>query len=142
MTAPLFAMISAPPMPWTTRKAMIDTSFQASAHSSEPRTKTAKPVSYMRTRPNMSPSRPTWVASSVMTSRKLMITQTTSVSATCRLRWISGSASTTIVVSTAVISTPAMITIMARPVRCGCPSSAPPPRLREYSARFRGKSFT
>ena len=46
-----------------------------------------------------------------------MITQTTLVSATCRLRWISGSASTTIVVSTAVISTPAMITTSARPVR-------------------------
>ena len=44
------------------------------------------------------------------------MTQTTPVSATCRLRWISGSASTTIVVSTAVISTPAMITIRARPV--------------------------
>ena len=60
---------------------------------------------------------PTWVASSVMTSRKLMITQITSDSATCRLRWISGSARTTIVVSTAVISTPAMITTMARPAR-------------------------
>ena len=106
MTAPLLAMISAPPMPCTTRNTMIDTSSQASAHSSEPRTKTAKPVSYIRTRPNMSPSRPTWVDSSVMTSRKLVMTQTTLVSATCRLRWISGSASTTIVVSTAVISTP------------------------------------
>ena len=41
-----------------------------------------------------------------------MMTQTTADSATCRLRWISGRASTTIVVSTAVISTPAMITIM------------------------------
>ena len=85
---------------------MIDTLFEASAHSSEPRTKTAKPVSYIRTRPNMSPSLPTCVESSVMTSRKLVMTQTTADSATCRLRWISGSASTTIVVSTAVISTP------------------------------------
>ena len=55
-----------------------------------------------------------------MTSRKLMITQTTSVSATCRLRWISGSARTTMVVSTAVMRTPAMITTMARPVLIGC----------------------
>ena len=46
-----------------------------------------------------------------------MMTQTTADSATCRLRWISGRARTTIVVSIAVISTPDMITIMARPVR-------------------------
>ena len=46
-----------------------------------------------------------------------MMTQTTFVSATFRLRWISGSARTTIVVSTAVISTPDMSTTMARPVR-------------------------
>ena len=35
MTAPLLAMISAPPTPWTIRNTMIDTSSQASAHSSE-----------------------------------------------------------------------------------------------------------
>ena len=52
-----------------------------------------------------------------MTSRKLMMTQTTADSATCRLRWISGRARTTMVVSIAVIRTPDMITIMARPVR-------------------------
>ena len=112
---------------------MIDSSFQASAQSSEPRTNTANPVSYIRTRPNMSPSLPTWVASSVMTSRKLMITQTTSVSGTWRLRSISGSARTTIVVSTAVISTPAMITIMARPIRSGCPLESVSP----CAGRFR-----
>jgi hypothetical protein len=104
MTAPLLAMISAPPIPCTTRKTMIDVSSQDSAHSSEPTTNTANPVSYIRTRPNMSPSLPTWVASSVMTSRKLMMTHTASVSATCRLRSVSGSARTTIVVSTAVSS--------------------------------------
>ncbi|HEY1706370.1 MAG TPA: hypothetical protein VGG75_42390 [Trebonia sp.] len=82
MTAPLLAMISAPPTPCTIRKAMIDPSFQASAHSSEPSTNTAKPVSYIRTRPNMSPNRPTCVASSVMTRRKLMMTQTTADRAT------------------------------------------------------------
>ena len=127
MTAPLLAMISAPPMPCTTLKTMIDSSFQASAQSSEPRTNTANPVSYIRTRPNMSPSLPTWVASRVMTSRKLMMTQTTSVSATWRPRSISGSARTTMVVSTAVIKTPAMITIMARPIRCGWPPETVPP---------------
>jgi hypothetical protein len=96
---------------------MIDGSFQASAQASEPSTKTAKPISYIRTRPNMSPSRPTWVASSVMTSRKLMMTQTTADRSTCSPRWISGRASTTIVVSTAVISTPVMMTAIATPVR-------------------------
>ena len=101
---------------------MIEASFQASAQASEPSTKTANPISYIRTRPNMSPSRPTWVASSVMTSRKLMITQTTADSATCSPRWISGSASTTIVVSTAVISTPVMMTAIARPLCCGAPA--------------------
>ena len=65
----------------------------------------------------MSPSRPTWVASSVMTSRKLMMTQTTADSATCSPRWISGRARTTIVVSTAVISTPVMMTAIATPMR-------------------------
>ena len=112
-------MMNAPPMPCTTRNAMIDASFQASPQASEPSTKTAKPISYIRTRPNMSPSRPTWVASSVMTSRKLMMTQTTADSATCSPRWISGSASTTMVVSTAVISTPVMMTAIATPVRGG-----------------------
>jgi hypothetical protein len=48
---------------------MSDASFQASAHAREPSTKTRKPASYIRTRPNMSPSRPTWVASTVITSR-------------------------------------------------------------------------
>ena len=131
-------MISAPPTPCTILKAMIDTSFQASAHSSEPSTKTAKPASYIRTRPNMSPSRPTWVASSVMTSRKLMMTQTTLVSATSRLRWISGSARTTIVVSTAVISTPDMSTTMARPVRVCPPPSAPEPLAAAAGRAIRG----
>src|SRR5580704_9434165 len=76
-------MMNAPPTPCTTRNTMIDASFQASPQASEPSTKTTKPISYIRTRPNMSPSRPTCVASSVMTSRKLMMTQTTAESATC-----------------------------------------------------------
>jgi hypothetical protein len=45
--------------------------------------------------------------------------QTTEESATCSPRWISGSASTTIVVSTAAISTPVMMTAIATPVRGG-----------------------
>ena len=53
-----------------------------------------------------------------MVSRKLMMTQITAESATCSPRWISGRASTTIVVSTAVISTPVMMTAIATPVRC------------------------
>ena len=80
---------------------MIDASSHASAHSSDPTTNTPKPASYIRTRPNMSPSRPTWVASSVMTSRKLILTQITADRAMCRLRCISGRARTTMVVSTA-----------------------------------------
>ena len=46
-----------------------------------------------------------------------MMTQTTADSVTCSPRWISGRASTTIVVSTAVISTPDMMTAIATPVR-------------------------
>ena len=69
ITAPLLAVTKAPPTPCRTRNPMMAASFQASAQSSEPMTNTANPASYMRTRPNMSPSRPTWVASSVMTSR-------------------------------------------------------------------------
>jgi hypothetical protein len=45
-----------------------------------------------------------------------MTTQTTEVSDTWRSRSIVGSASTTIVVSTAVMSTPVITTTMARPV--------------------------
>ena len=56
-------------MPWTTRKTIIEVPSQASAQSADPAMKTTKPASYMRTRPNMSPSRPTWVASRVITSR-------------------------------------------------------------------------
>ncbi len=69
MTAPLLAVTKAPPMAWTMRKPMMAPSFQDTAHRMDPITKTANPASYIRTRPNMSPSRPTWVASSVMTSR-------------------------------------------------------------------------
>ena len=47
----------------------MDCSFQAKAHSSEPKMKTANPASYIRTRPKMSPSLPTWVESRVMTRR-------------------------------------------------------------------------
>ena len=43
--------------------------FQASAQRAEPMMKMTKPASYIRTRPNISPSRPTCVASSVITSR-------------------------------------------------------------------------
>lgn len=42
---------------------------QARAHNADPRMNTTKPASYIRTRPYMSPKRPTWVASNVMTSR-------------------------------------------------------------------------
>ena len=52
-----------------------------------------------------------------------MMTQTTAESATCSPRWISGRASTTIVVSTAVISTPVMMTAIATPVRGGRPGA-------------------
>jgi len=51
---------------------MIDGSFQASAQASEPSTKTAKPISYIRTRPNMSPSRPNDTTSTAETTRKPM----------------------------------------------------------------------
>ncbi len=56
-------------MPWRTRKPIIDGPFQASAQRAEPMMKMTKPASYIRTRPNISPSRPTCVASSVITSR-------------------------------------------------------------------------
>ena len=69
MTAPLLAVTRAPPMPWMTRKPIIDGPFQARAQRADPMMKTTKPASYIRTRPNMSPSRPTWVASRVITSR-------------------------------------------------------------------------
>jgi hypothetical protein len=68
-----------------------------------------------------------------------MITHTTSASATCRLRWISGSASTTMVVSTAVIRTPAMSTIIARPVRRDRPPSTSAPGRAGVFCRIRGK---
>ncbi len=103
---------------------MIEASFQASAQASDPMTNTTKPAWYIRTRPNMSPSRPTWVASSVMVSRKLMMTQTTADRATCSPAWISGRARTTMVVSTAVISTPVMMTAIAMPVRGAVPAGA------------------
>ena len=82
MTAPLFAVISAAPMPWTSRKTMIEASSHDRAHSAEPTMKTTKPASYIRTRPNMSPSRPTCDASKVTTRRYPMITQITEVRAT------------------------------------------------------------
>ena len=69
MTAPAFAVISAPPTPWTRRKTISEISPQASAHASDPAMKTRKPASYARTRPNMSPRRPTCVESTVITSR-------------------------------------------------------------------------
>jgi hypothetical protein len=68
-----------------------------------------------------------------------MITHTTSASATCRLRWISGSASTTMVVSTAVIRTPAMSTIIARPVRRDCPPAPSIPDGAGLFLKIRGK---
>lgn len=42
---------------------------QASAHSTEPTVNTRKPALYIRTRPNMSPNRPSWVESTVTTRR-------------------------------------------------------------------------
>jgi len=69
ITAPLLAVTRAPPIPCSTRKPIIDEPSQESAQSAEPMMKTMNPASYIRTRPNMSPSRPTWVASRVMTRR-------------------------------------------------------------------------
>ena len=54
-------------------------------------------------------------------------------------RWISGSARTTIVVSTAVISTPDMSTTMARPVRICPPPSAPEPLAAAAGRAIRGE---
>lgn len=113
MTAPELADTSAPPTPWSTRNPMIAASFQDSAHKAEPTTKTTNPASYMRTRPKRSPSLPTWVASSVIVKRYPITTQITELRATCSARWISGKASTTMVVSTAAMSTPAMMTAKA-----------------------------
>jgi hypothetical protein len=53
-----------------------------------------------------------------------MMTQITDASATWRSRSISGRASTTIVVSTAVISTPVIITTIPRPACAGAPVPA------------------
>src|SRR5579875_348730 len=50
-----------------------------------------------------------------------MMIQTTDARATCRPRSISGNASTTMVVSTAVIRTPVITTASARPVRPRAP---------------------
>lgn len=60
----------------------------------------------MRPRPNMSPSCPTWVAVTVITSRYPTITQMIEEIATCTGRSIEGTASTTIVVSMKVMTTP------------------------------------
>ena len=51
-----------------------------------------------------------------------MMTQMTEVNPMCRVRWISGRASTTIVVSMAVIRTPTTTTDSAR---FGCSIGAP-----------------
>ena len=48
---------------------MIVAPLFATAHSAEPTMNTRNPASYMRTRPNMSPSRPTCVAVTVITRR-------------------------------------------------------------------------
>ncbi len=48
---------------------MIVPASQDRAHSTDASVKIAKPISYMRTRPNRSPSLPTWAVRTVATSR-------------------------------------------------------------------------
>ena len=68
---------NAPPMPCTTRQ-MISHSApalpcsQVAASKIEPMVKIAKPMLYIRTRPNMSPSRPNDTTSTADTTRKPM----------------------------------------------------------------------
>lgn len=86
-----------------------------------------------------------------------MITQITEAIPTCSARWISGNARTTIVVSTAVISTPVTMTSSARPVRvvevdCSAPEAegdpagdafddpAPPPATSVGAGSFTASS--
>ena len=66
---------NAPPMPWTTRQMISHSAAsvpvsQVTARNIDATVKTAKPMLYIRTRPNMSPSRPKDTTSTAVTTRK------------------------------------------------------------------------
>ena len=68
------AISSAPPTPWTTRHTISHIAPRApwpgvSDSAIEASVNTAKPALYMRTRPNMSPSRPKVTTSTAVTTR-------------------------------------------------------------------------
>ncbi len=68
------AISSAPPMPWMTRQPINHSAAAlpwpgVSERAIEAPVKTAKPALYMRTRPNMSPSRPKVTTSTAVTTR-------------------------------------------------------------------------
>ncbi len=69
---------NAPPMPCKTRQPISHSAagtpcIQVTASRMDAKVKTAKPRLYMRTRPNMSPSRPKDTTSTAETTRKPMI---------------------------------------------------------------------
>ncbi len=69
-----FAVSMEPPNAWTIRKPISQSAppppFSGSSESaSEAQAKIAKPMLYIRTRPNMSPSRPSATTSTAETSR-------------------------------------------------------------------------
>jgi hypothetical protein len=68
------AMSMAPPIPWIIRNTISSIAparpvLQVSDRAMEARVNTAKPRLYMRTRPNMSPTRPRVTTSTAVTSR-------------------------------------------------------------------------
>ncbi len=72
------AKISAPPMPWTTRQPISQSAAVAPWSKVQDRkieqmVNTAKPMLYIRTRPNMSPSRPKETTSTAVTTMKPII---------------------------------------------------------------------
>ena len=71
--AALLAMIKAPPTPWNTRMMIMnnaaeDPCIQVTDNMTEKTVKMAKPMLYIRTRPNMSPRRPKLTTSTAVTS--------------------------------------------------------------------------
>ena len=72
-----FANRKAPPMPWTHRQMISHSAaaapcIQVTVRKIEATAKIAKPMLYIRTRPNMSPSRPNDTTSTAVTTMKPM----------------------------------------------------------------------
>ena len=95
--------MTAPPMPWTTRKAISMPPDTERAQPTEASVKTATPAAKMRLRPKRSPSAPPAGINAARASAYALTIHSRPLGDRCSSRWMAGSATLTIRTSSTIM---------------------------------------